>query len=226
MTSTPISSSAEGGEPQADRFDRTERLLHWAFAIPFILTMATGLGLFFPELAKLAGNRELVRDLHRFTGLATVLLPALVLVFGDRRNVRRDVREVDLWSEDDRRWFRAWVWRKFGGRDRLPAQGRFNAGQKFNAVLTAGCVLWLAVTGLVIFPGVHPPFWLVANSRNLHNLAWIILTPAVIGHVYLAAIYPPTRPGLSGIITGRVPMAWLRQHHPLAPEAAAPAANE
>jgi formate dehydrogenase subunit gamma len=226
MTSTPISSSADSGEPQADRFDRTERLLHWAFAIPFILAMATGLGLFFPELAKLAGNRELVRDLHRFTGLATVLLPGLVLVFGDRRNVRRDVREVDLWSDDDRRWFRSWVWRKFGGRDRLPAQGRFNAGQKFNAVLTAGCVLWLAVTGLVIFPGVHPPFWLVANSRNLHNLAWIILTPAVIGHVYLAAIYPPTRPGLSGIITGRVPMAWLRQHHPLAPEAEAPAAND
>jgi|ERR1700682_94118 len=226
MTSTPISSSADGGEPQADRFDRTERLLHWAFAIPFILTMATGLGLFFPELAKLAGNRELVRDLHRFTGLATVLLPGLVLVFGDHRNVRRDVREVDLWSDDDRRWFRAWVWRKFGGRDRLPAQGRFNAGQKFNAVLTAGCMLWLAVTGLLIFPGIHPPFWLVANSRNLHNLAWIILTPAVIGHVYLAAIYPPTRPGLSGIITGRVPLAWLRRHHPLAPEAEVPAATE
>jgi cytochrome b subunit of formate dehydrogenase len=121
MTSTPISSRAAGGEPQADRFDGTERLFHWAFAIPFLLTMATGLGLYFPELAKLAGNRELVRDLHRFTGLATVLLPLLVLVFGDRRRLRRDVRDVDLWSDDDRRWFRAWVWRKVGGRDRLPA---------------------------------------------------------------------------------------------------------
>jgi formate dehydrogenase subunit gamma len=226
MTSTPISSRAAGGEPQADRFDGTERLFHWAFAIPFLLTMATGLGLYFPELAKLAGNRELVRDLHRFTGLATVLLPLLVLVFGDRRQLRRDVRDVDLWSDDDRRWFRAWVWRKVGGRDRLPAQGRFNAGQKFNAVLTAGCVLWLAVTGLVIYPGVHPPFWLVANSRNLHNLAWIVLTPAVIGHVYLAAIYPPTRPGLGGIISGRVPLAWLREHHPLTPEAQAPTPND
>ena len=226
MTSTPISSSAVGGEPLAARFNLTERLFHWAFAIPFILTMATGLGLYFPELAKLAGNRELVRDLHRFTGLATVLLPLLVLAFGNRRSLRRDVHEVDLWSDDDRRWFRAWVWRKVGGRDHLPAQGRFNAGQKFNAVLTTGSVFWLALTGLIIFPGIHPPFWLVANSRNLHNLSWIILTPAVIGHVYLAAIYPPTRAGLSGIITGRVPLAWLRKHHPLAPEAQAPAAND
>jgi formate dehydrogenase subunit gamma len=225
MTSTPISSSDMDGEPLADRFDVTERLFHWTFAIPFLLTMATGLGLYFPNLAKLAGNREVVRDLHRFAGLATVLLPALVLVFGDRRHLRQDLEEVDLWSADDRRWFRSWLWRKVGGRDRLPPQGRFNAGQKLNAVLTAASVLWLAVTGLIIFPGIHPPFWLVSNSRNLHNLAWILLTPAVIGHVYLAAIYPPTRPGLPGIITGRVPLAWLRRHHPLAPETNSPGPN-
>jgi formate dehydrogenase subunit gamma len=225
MTSTPISSSATGGEPQVDRFDLTERLFHWAFAIPFVLTMFTGLGLYFPNLAKLAGNRELVRDLHRFAGLATVLLPALVLVFGDRRRLRQDLDEVDLWSRDDSRWFKSWLWRKVGGRDRLPPQGRFNAGQKFNAVLTAASVFWLAVTGLVIFPGIHPPFWLVSNSRDLHNLGWIVLTPAVIGHVYLAAVYPPTRPGLRGIITGRVPLSWLREHHPLAPEANPPGRN-
>jgi len=225
MTSTLISSSAPG-EPTADRFDATERLFHWAFAIPFLLTFLTGLGLYFPELAKLAGNRELVRDAHRFAGLFTVLLPAVVLLLGDRRNLRRDVHDIDLWSRDDRQWFRAWLWRKIGGRDRLPPQGRFNSGQKFNAVLTAGCLFWLSLTGLIIFPGIHPPFWLLSNSRNLHDLAWIVLTPAVLGHVFLAAIYKPTRPGLSGIITGRVPLAWLREHHPLAPEANPPAAGE
>jgi formate dehydrogenase subunit gamma len=225
MTSTLISSSAPG-KPTADRFDATERLFHWAFAIPFLLTFLTGLGLYFPELAKLAGNRELVRDVHRFAGLFTVLLPAVVLLLGDRRNLRRDVHDIDLWSRDDRQWFRAWLWRKIGGRDRLPPQGRFNSGQKFNAVLTAGCLFWLSLTGLIIFPGIHPPFWLLSNSRNLHDLAWIVLTPAVLGHVFLAAIYKPTRPGLSGIITGRVPLAWLREHHPLAPEANPPAAGE
>lgn len=225
MTSTLISSSATG-EPTADRFDATERLFHWAFAIPFLLTFLTGLGLYFPELAKLAGNRELVRDAHRFAGLFTVLLPAVVLLLGDGRNLRRDVHDIDLWSRDDRQWFRAWLWRKIGGRDRLPPQGRFNSGQKFNAVLTAGCLFWLSLTGLIIFPGIHPPFWLLANSRSLHDLAWIVLTPAVLGHVFLAAIYKPTRPGLSGIITGRVPLAWLREHHPLAPEANPPAAGE
>src|ERR1700716_19083 len=149
MTSTPTSSSDTRAEPLANRFDVTERLFHWAFAIPFLLTMATGLGLYFPELAKLAGNRELERDLHRFTRLATVPLPLLVLVFAARRRLRRDVRDVDLWSDDDRRWFRAWVWRKVGGRDRLPAQGRFNAGPEFHAVLTLAGIGWLSIPGLL-----------------------------------------------------------------------------
>jgi formate dehydrogenase subunit gamma len=215
-TSTPTSSKAI----TVERFGATERWLHWAFAVPFLMTMATGLVLYFAGLERLVGNRELVRVMHRFAGLATVVLPIAVIALGDRRRLREDARVIDIWSADDRRWIRAWLWRKVGGRDRLPAQGRFNAGQKFNAVLTAAGTLWLTVTGIVIFPGIHPPFWLVANSRTLHDLAWMILFPAVIGHVFLAAVYPPTRPGLSGIFGGRVSLPWLREHHPLAPEAA------
>jgi formate dehydrogenase subunit gamma len=221
-TSTPTSSSGLAGPEEVERFDLTERLFHWAFAIPFMVTILTGLGLYFEGLAKLLGNRELVRDTHRFAGLATVLLPLVVIAIGNRRGLGRDASEIDRWSADDRRWFRAWIWRKFGGRDRLPAQGRFNAGQKFNAVLTLAGIFWLSITGLLIFPGIHPPFWLVTNSRDLHNLAWIVVTLAVAGHIFLAAIYPPTRPGLMGIINGRVRRHWLAEHHPLAPEAGPP----
>ena len=217
----PTSSNAA----HVERFGLTERWLHWAFALPFLLTFATGVGLFFPELAKLAGNRELVRDIHRFAGAATVILPVVVLLLGDRRRLRQDTRDFDVWSDDDVAWFKAWLWRKVGGRDQLPPQGRFNAGQKFNAVLTAAGLFWLTLTGVLIFPGIHPPFWLVENSRALHNLTWIALTPAVAGHIFLAAIYGPTRPGLSGIITGRVRLDWLRRHHPLAPEAQAAGLN-
>lgn len=230
MTSTPTSSSAAGagatgagtGPEMVERFNLSERLFHWAFAIPFMLTILTGLALYFQGLEKLVGSRELVRDVHRFAGLAVVVLPLLVLAFGDRHGIARDASEVDRWSKDDRRWFRSWLWRKVGGRDKLPKQGRFNAGQKFNAVLTLAGIVWLSITGLLIFPGIHPPFWLVSNSRDLHNLAWMVLTLAVIGHIFLAAVYPPTRPGLFGIITGRVRRDWLAQHHPLSLEADPP----
>ena len=205
-----------------ERFDATERLFHWAFAVPFLVTLITGLALYFQGLEKLVGSRELARNSHRVAGLLTVALPIVVIAFGNRRSLARDAGEIDRWSDDDRHWFRAWLWRKVGGRDRLPPQGRFNAGQKFNAVITAAAVVWLSITGLILFPPLSLPFWLVSNSRTLHNLTWILLLPAVAGHIYLAAVYGPTRPGLSGIISGRVSRAWLREHHPLAPEAAEP----
>jgi hypothetical protein len=43
----------------------------------------------------------------------------------------------------------------------------------------------------------------------------VLLLPLAGGHVYLSALYGPTRPGLPGIFTGRVPATWLRHHHPL-----------
>ncbi|MEA2647163.1 MAG: formate dehydrogenase subunit gamma [Chloroflexota bacterium] len=225
MTSTPTSSSAaragDAPDPLVLRFDVTERLFHWAFAVPFLLTMVTGLAMYFDALQKLAGDRELVRDIHRFAGLAVVVLPVLVLVIGRRRGLARDLDDLDLWSYDDRLWFRAWVWRKLGGRDPLPPQGRFNAGQKVNAAVSAAGIVILSVTGIVIFPGIHPPFELVSNSRALHNITWMVLTLAVAGHVFLAAVYPPTRPGLGGAFGGRVRLSWLRHHHPLTPEALA-----
>jgi len=212
-TSTPTSPDA-----LVTRFGATERWLHWTLAIPFLVAFATGLALYIPELAKLTGSREVVRNLHRFAGAGAVLLPLAVVLLGDRRAVATDVAEVDLWTAGDRQWWRAWVRRRFGGRDKLPPQGRFNAGQKVNSILSAAALFWLGVTGALIFPGFHPPFLLVENARSLHDLTWILFTPVLAGHIFLSAIYPPTRPGLAGMIGGKVPLAWLRAHHPLAVE--------
>jgi cytochrome b subunit of formate dehydrogenase len=35
----------------------------------------------------------------------------------------------------------------------------------------------------------------------------------VLGHLYLALIYPATRESLRGITTGSVRRSWARQHH-------------
>ena len=200
------------------RFDRTERWFHWALAIPMLVAILSGLALYFPGLEKLMGNREIARDVHRLFGFGAVILPVAVLALRDRGSLREDLGVIDNWSADDRLWLRLWVRRKFGFRNQLPPQGRFNAGQKFNAILTGAALFWLTVTGVLLFPGIRPPFWLVTNARSLHDLAWFLLVPAVAGHIFLAAVYPPTRPGVWGAINGRVRLDWLRHHHPLAPE--------
>ena len=196
------------------RFTATERWLHWAVAAPLLLAIVTGAALFLPGLAKFFGSRELLRVLHWVGGFGSILVPLGVVIGGDRRRLAADVREIDLWSLDDRRWMRGWLWRRVGLTAELPAAGRFNAGQKANAVLTAAALVWLGLTGVVLFPPVHPPFWMLENSRNLHNITAFLVVPLVAGHIFLSAVYAPTRPGLPGIFTGRVPSAWLREHHP------------
>ena len=198
-----------------ERFDRSERWLHWAVAVPLLLAMVTGLSLILPGVAKLVGSREAVRVAHWITGFGAVVVPVVVLAMGDRRRIAADVREVDLWSADDRTWLRTWLSRRTGLAGELPPPGRFNAGQKANAVISAVALLWLGLTGVVLFPPLHAPFWLLENSRTLHNLTWFLFLPVVAGHVFLSAVYRPTRPGLSGMINGLVPAAWLREHHPL-----------
>ena len=213
MTSTPISSSAAPAGT-IERFNATERWLHWAVAAPLVLAILTGVALFLPGTAKFFGSREVLRVLHWIGGFGSVLVPAVVVLLGDRRRLAVDVQEVDLWSRDDRAWMRGWLSRRTGLPGELPPAGRFNAGQKANAVFSAAALVWLGITGVVLFPPLHAPFALLENSRNLHNITAFLVVPLVLGHVFLSAIYSPTRPGLPGIFTGFVPEAWLRQHHP------------
>jgi formate dehydrogenase subunit gamma len=206
-----------------ERFNATERWLHWAVAAPLVLAILTGVALVLPGTAKFFGSREVLRVAHWVGGFGSILVPAAVLALGDRGRLAVDLREVDLWSRDDRAWLRSWLSRRTGLAGELPDAGRFNAGQKTNAVITAAALAWLGITGVVLFPPLHSPFWLLENSRNLHNIIAFLLVPLVLGHVFLSAVYAPTRPGLAGIIGGRVPAAWLKQHHPLDEVSGSPA---
>src|SRR5438105_5697353 len=101
------------------RFSRTERTLHWVHASAFLVLLATGLALYLPSLAELIGRRPLLKDIHVYTAVAWAAAIVAVVLAGDRRSLRRTLREIDVFDSDDRDWLR-----------RRPApQGRFNAGQ-------------------------------------------------------------------------------------------------
>ena len=109
-----------------ERFGRTERALHWVHATGFFAMLATGLVLYLPALSELVARRNLVKNLHIFSALAWAIAIVLVVALGDRRRLAADWREIETLDHDDRRWLRG----------RPAAQGRFNAGQKVNAILT------------------------------------------------------------------------------------------
>src|ERR1700728_5446055 len=80
------------------RFDRVQRLAHWANALLFGILMLTALPLYFGSLSDVVGRRELVATIHVWSGVA-LPLPILVSLLGPwGRRMRRDLRRINLWS--------------------------------------------------------------------------------------------------------------------------------
>src|SRR2546423_9959813 len=130
------------------RFGRTERAVHWVHASAFFVLFGSGLCLYLPSLAQFVGRRPLLKDIHVYTALAWLAALALVILAGDRRRLLADAREIDLFDEDDLGWLRR----------RGNPQGRFNAGQKINVIVTAALALLFTLTGFfLLYRGREPP---------------------------------------------------------------------
>ena len=185
------------------RFSRSERAVHWIHAAAFFVLLGSGLVLYLPSLARI-GNRAFVKDVHLYTAAAWALALLAVVLFGDRKGLRRTLSDLDGFDTDDRLWLR-----------RYPTkQGRFNAGQKLNAAVTAAFAVLFAISGLLLWYGERDTRFRFAGTIVLHDgLMWISLI-LLAGHLYLALIYPRTRHALRGIVRGDVELGWARQHHP------------
>ena len=186
------------------RFSRTERALHWANAFGFFTLLATGLILYLPDLAVAVGRRPLVKDIHFWSGIAWVAVLALVILLGDRRGLARTARELDGFDRDDLRWLT--------GRRPAP-QGRFNAGQKLNAALTAAFTVLFLLSGALLWLGERNTEFRFASTVLLHDGLMYVSLVLLVGHLYLAVLHPATRQALRGITLGDVDEEWATEHH-------------
>ncbi len=187
------------------RFSRTERTLHWVNALFFLTLLGSGLVLYLPSLAGAVGRRPLVKDVHFWSGVGWFAALALVALAGDRRGLLRTARELDAFSVEDRRWL--------AGRRPAP-QGRFNAGQKVNAALTAAFTLLFGVSGLLLWLGERDTRYRFASTVVLHDGLMYAALVLLVGHLYLAVIHPATRHALRGMTLGTVREEWASEHHP------------
>ena len=187
------------------RFSRTERYLHWTNATLFLLLLATGMTLYVPALSTAVGRRVLVKDIHVYSGL---LLPVpLLLAYGSRGrdSVRRDVRRFARWSTDDRRWLFS-----FGRRAR-GRLGKFNAGQKLNAIFVAGCIpLMLATGGIMRWFDPFPLAWRT-GATFVHDWIALVLLVVVVGHIAKALAEPIA---LRSMARGTMPAGHVERRHP------------
>ena len=184
------------------RFSPVERLLHWVNALGFLFLLATGLILYLPRLSVLVSRRQTIQGLHFWGGVGWLAALAAVLVLGGRR-LRATARELDSFDRDDLRWLR-------GGK---APQGRFNAGQKINAVLTAAFTILFGVSGLLLWFGEEDTRFRFASTVILHDGLMYVSLVLVVGHLYLTLIHPATRHALRGMTLGDVRVEWAMRHH-------------
>lgn len=187
------------------RFSRTERVLHWANAAFFLFLLASGLTLYLPSLSILIGRRQFVQSVHFWSGVAWLAVLAGIVLVGDRRGVLATARELDEFDRDDLRWL--------AGRRPAP-QGRFNAGQKLNSLLTAAFAILFLVSGLLLWFGERNTRYRFASTVVLHDGLMYVSLVLLLGHLYLAVIHPTTRHSLRGITLGTVREDWAARHHP------------
>jgi formate dehydrogenase subunit gamma len=195
------------------RFSKTERTLHWVHAAAFFVLLATGLVLYLPSL-DFVGHRPTLKDLHVYTAIAWLAAIVLVVAVGDRRGLRRTLRELDRFDRDDRLWLR-----------RVPApQGRFNAGQKAHASVQAALAVLFTVSGALLWLGERNTDFRLPGTIALHDVAMFVGGALVAGHVAMALA---TRPALEGMLHGTVPADYAARHHarwtPAPPARQAPA---
>jgi len=201
-----MAATTSRSEARLLRFDRGERLLHWSNAVLFLTLLITGASLYVPQLSEIVKRRHLVKEIHVYAGVLLPVPLVLTLLSGRwGRAFRADVRRLNRWSADDRRWLRT------RGRDRKVRIGKFNAGQKLNAAFTAGAIPVMLATGIILR---WPNPWQLSyrtGATFVHDWIFIGLAFTVTGHILFAL---NDSQSLRSMVRGTISKGWARRHAP------------
>jgi len=185
------------------RFHGAERMLHWGIAALFGICMLTAAALYFDPFAALVGRRATVKTLHVYAGLA---IPAVLVGMGIGRwgrPFRADAGRLNRWTKHDSRWLRRL------GRDPFVPQGKFNAGQKLNASFTAGAIVLIVATGVVMRWFDPFPLWVRTGSTFVHDWTAFALLFTIAGHISYAFRDPDA---LRSMVNGTISREWAARH--------------
>jgi formate dehydrogenase subunit gamma len=182
------------------------RAIHWWVAVSFLLALFSGLPIWTPVfgwMAHLFGGLHVCRWLHPWAGVLFFVAVGVMLVH---------------WWEDmrllptDREWLRprkAVAYMRHEGDD--SEVGKYNGGQKLFFFAAGLAAIALVVSGVVLWlAGLPKPIGEAAIL--LHDLTFVVLTVAIVLHVYLGTAAEPGT--FHSMTRGTVSRPWARLHHP------------
>ncbi len=193
------------------RFAKSERLVHWSIAGPFLVSFATALILvvfYNPDPSR--PFRIVFALLHRASGVALIVLPMLATLKkrGSAAIHLYNIKQAWTWVFDDFKWLALMGLAAINSKIKLPEQGKFNAAEKINFMVLMTTYPLYVATGLLMWL-TH----LAVLSWIMHFFMAVLATPLLLGHLYMALINPSTRPGLEGMISGHVDREWAMHHY-------------
>ncbi|MGI8554040.1 MAG: formate dehydrogenase subunit gamma [Dehalococcoidia bacterium] len=203
------------------RFGRGPRLIHWLHAVPFLALLATGLVLFVPSIKALhVGGYRLLPLLHVLVGIAFIASPIpAYFALPDRSRVHDDMRRLYRFNRSDRAWLSYAFGALLGARVHIPPTGKYNTGQKLNAIFSVIVTLGLMASGAVLAVNYFTKSVFSARFVEqifpLHDLFMLVSLPVVAVHIYLGSLNPSTKESLRGIVHGFVRRDWAKRHHSL-----------
>ena len=195
------------------RFRKSERNIHWAMAIPFMLCLVTALiRVYFFNPDPTRPYLEIISWIHRISGVAFIIFP-LIEAIKSRNDIRiyiQDIKQVWVWTFEDVKWLCLIGLSAISKKISLPDQGKFNAAEKLNFMLITISYPLYIVTGIVI--------WMTKGillSWMIHFGLAVLAIPFVSGHLYMAMVNPSTRKAFSGMTSGFVDREFVKHHHTL-----------
>lgn len=191
-------------EPDLERFDRVERVVHWVTATLFLMLMLTGAALYAGPLSAVVGRRELVRNVHVISGIA-LPIPLLLAILGRwGAALRRDLGSINRWIADDRLWLR----RRTRSTARL---GKFNPGQKLNATFLGAAIFLMLGTGIIMKWFEPFPLSWRTGATFVHDWVALGIWLAVGGHILFAL---RDADALGSMRRGTISARWARTKRP------------
>ncbi len=195
------------------RFQTSERVPHWAIAVPFITCYFTALVLIiYYNNTPDRPYHDLFAWTHRISGISLFILPLIVLLSNlhDFKVFSYNIKQAWSWSKRDFKWLLFMCLSVVSKKVSLPEQGKFNAAEKMNFMTLMFTYPVYIITGIFI--------WITDSSLLpwlVHFIIAIISTPLMFGHMFMAMINPKTRIALSGMISGFVDKEYVKDHHAL-----------
>ena len=189
------------------RYTGVQRVNHWITAALFTLLALSGLAMFSPYLfflTGLFGGGQSTRAVHPWFGVALMASFAVLFLRFWRLNLpNRDDIEWTLRIGDIVR----------NRHDRLPAIGKYNAGQKGVFWSQTALILIMFVSGLVIWDQYFFSYTVIEQKRwavLAHSLAAIAAITIILVHIYAGLwIRGTSRAMIRGSVTG----GWALRHH-------------